>query len=50
MYFNIITAVIGVLVGLSSFGVFFFYFKNRQAGIWAFVSGKHYSFSLKYHF
>lgn len=39
MYFNIITAVIGVIAGWSAFGVFFFHFENRQAGMWAFVSG-----------
>ncbi|XP_042230579.1 heme transporter hrg1-A-like [Homarus americanus] len=39
MYFNIITAILGVIGGWSAFGVFFFYFENRQAGMWAFVSG-----------
>lgn len=39
MYFNIITAVIGVFAGWSAFVVFFFHFENQQAGVWAFVSG-----------
>ncbi|XP_071519175.1 heme transporter hrg-1-like isoform X2 [Panulirus ornatus] len=39
MYFNIIIAFIGVVGGWSAFGVFFFHFENRQAGMWAFVSG-----------
>lgn len=40
MYFNIISAVVGALAGLSAFVVFFFHFENRQAGMWAFVSGQ----------
>lgn len=39
IYFNIITAIIGTFGGWSAFGFFFFHFANRQAGIWAFVSG-----------
>nr|XP_053645761.1 heme transporter hrg1-B-like [Cherax quadricarinatus] len=39
MYFNIFTALLGVIAGWSAFGVFFFHFENRQAGMWAFVSG-----------
>ncbi|KAK4304246.1 hypothetical protein Pmani_023800 [Petrolisthes manimaculis] len=49
MYYNIISAVFGVLVGLSSFGVFFFYFENRHAGIWAFVSGIYAAMTLFIH-
>ncbi|XP_045129484.1 heme transporter hrg1-A-like [Portunus trituberculatus] len=49
MYFNIISAVLGALAGLSAFVVFFFHFENRQAGMWAFVSGVFASTTLFIH-
>lgn len=49
MYFNIITAIIGVAAGFSAFAVFFFQFENRQAGMWAFVSGVFASTTLFIH-
>lgn len=38
---RIVQSVLGILVGLLSFSVFFWQYGNNQAAAWAFTSGKY---------
>ncbi|PSN47470.1 Heme transporter hrg-1 [Blattella germanica] len=49
-WFHLITSVLGVIFGLSSFIAFFCVYGNLNAGLWGFISGVFASLCLHLHY
>jgi hypothetical protein len=40
LWFQLVSSVVGIILGVAAFVIFFFVYENVDAGFWGFLSGQ----------